>query len=231
MWLGPAPMRAFNKNRFGVDPDAFSHFRWFWDYAGGMMTDWGIHLIDIVLLAMNVEGPKVITCAGPNNTLHDNRETPDKIQATYEYDDFICVYENRNANSESMFGQGYGITFHGTEGTLFVDRNRWEIIPETRRSDRDRSESVARMVGEKGSSSNNHGESHWENFVRCMKTRERPASDIENGHRSTATALLGNVALRSRQRVEWDPRTETTPNAEARTYLGREYRAPWRLTL
>lgn len=116
------------------------------------------------------------------------------------------------------------------EGTLFVDRNRWEIIPEKRRS-RARSESVARMVAESGSSSNNHGETHWENFVRCMETRERPVSDIENGHRSTAAALLGNVALRSRQRVEWDPRTEITPSAEARTYLRREYRSPWRLTL
>lgn len=113
MWLGPAPMRPFNQNRFGVDPDAFSRFRWFWDYAGGMMTDGGIHLLDIVLMSMNVEGPNVITCSGQKHTLRDNRETPDTIQATYEFEDFICVYENRIANAESMFGQGYGITFHG----------------------------------------------------------------------------------------------------------------------
>jgi hypothetical protein len=64
MWLGPAPMRPFNQNRFGVDPKAFSHFRWFWDYAGGMMTDWGVHWLDIVQMAFNEAMPTAITTLG-----------------------------------------------------------------------------------------------------------------------------------------------------------------------
>jgi predicted dehydrogenase len=230
MWLGPAPERAFNKNRFGVDPRAFSHFRWFWDYAGGMMTDWGVHLLDIVLWAMREDGPRVITTVGAKYAIQDNRDTPDVIQATYEFPHFVCVYENRIVNAQSMFGQGYGITFHGTKGTLFVDRSRWEILPEMERPEGSGGE-IGQIPVERGNSGNNSLEAHWVNFVECMRTREKPISDIEIGHRSTATCLLANVALRSRQRVEWDPKTETTPVKEAQTYLKREYRAPWKLTL
>ncbi|MCI0365970.1 MAG: Gfo/Idh/MocA family oxidoreductase [Phycisphaerales bacterium] len=221
MWLGPAPEREFNANRFGVDPKAFSHFRWFWDYAGGMMTDWGIHLLDIVQMAFDEACPTAITALGGKYYIKDNRDTPDTLQVTYEYPGFITTYENRLHNSQSMFNQGYGITFHGTKGTLFVDRSLYRLIPEK--------DSGLEPVEEK--SSNNHNMAHWENFIACIKSREKPASDIEIGHKSTATAILGNVSLRSRLRVDWDPRAETTPQAPARKYLHREYRKPWKLEI
>ena len=231
MWLGPAPKRAFNKNRFGYNPNHYSYFRWFWDYAGGMMTDWGVHLLDIVLWAMDEKGPRVITTVGGKYALQDNRETPDTIQATYEFPGFACVYENRIANAQSMWDQGYGILFHGTEGTLFLDRSGWEIIPETRPIAAGSRQRMARLIGESGVRENETTTDHWADFIESMKTRKPPRSDIENGHRSTATCLLANVSLRSRQRIEWNPETETTDNKEARTYLRREYRPPWKLEL
>ena len=231
LWLGPAPDRPFNANRFGVHPNHYSFFRWFWDYAGGMMTDWGVHLLDIVLWAMEEKGPRVITTVGGKYALGDNRETPDTLQATYEFPGFVCVYENRATNAQSMWDQGYGILFHGTQGTLFVDRSRWEILPETRRRDEETPDRIARILAEQGARGNDSTLSHWQDFVASLKSREPPASDIEIGHRSTATCLLANVSLRSRQRVEWDPESETTPNKEAATYLRREYRAPWKLEL
>ena len=231
MWLGPAPERPFNKNRFGVDPDHYSFFRWFWDYAGGMMTDWGVHLLDIVLWAMDEKGPRVITTVAGKYALKDNRETPDTIQATYEFPGFACVYENRVANAQSMWDQNYGILFHGAEGTLFVDRSRWEILPETRTIEPGSRQRIDRLIGERGSVENDTTIDHWADFVSAMKTRKPPKSDIEIGHRSTATCLLANVALRSRQRIEWDPETETTDNKEAQSYLKRDHRAPWELKL
>lgn len=231
MWLGPAPKRAFNKNRFGYNPNHYSYFRWFWDYAGGMMTDWGVHLLDIVLWAMDEKGPRVITTVGGKYALQDNRETPDTIQATYEFPGFACVYENRVANAQSMWDQGYGILFHGTEGTLFLDRSGWEIIPETRPIAAGSRQRRARLIGEIGVRENETTTDHWADFIESMKTRKPPRSDIENGHRSTATCLLANVSLRSRQRIEWNPETETTDNKEALTYLRREYRPPWKLEL
>ena len=109
MWLGPAPMRPFNRNRFGVDPNAFSYFRWFWDYAGGMMTDWGVHWLDIVQMAFDEAMPRSIAGMGGKLWFTDNRETPDTLQVTYEYPGFVAVYENRSANGQSMFNKGGGI--------------------------------------------------------------------------------------------------------------------------
>lgn len=219
MWLGPAPKRQYNKNRFGVDPKAFSHFRWFWDYAGGMMTDWGVHWLDIVQMAFNEAMPTSISCVGGKFRLKDNRETPDTIHASYEYPGFCCSYENRNGNAQSMFGKGGGILFHGDKGTLYVDRSLYKVVPE-KGSDLEEVEVK---------SSNNSNMAHWKNFLECVRTREKPISDIEKCFRSTATCLLANVALRSRLRLDWDG--ETVKQPEAKKYLTREYRKPWKLVV
>ncbi|MGH9632479.1 MAG: Gfo/Idh/MocA family protein [Bryobacteraceae bacterium] len=221
MWLGPAPKRPFNKNRFGVDPKAFSHFRWFWDYAGGMMTDWGVHLLDIVQMAYDEAMPKSVVALGNKFRLEDNRETPDTLQVTYEYPGFIATYENRYGNANSMFGKGYGILFHGDIGTLFVDRRGYEIVYE--------GESAPEPVIVKAESSQNMA--HWANFLDCVKTRQKPNSDIENCQRSTTTCLLGNVALRSRLHIDWDEQKWTTKQSDARKWLSRDERKPWKLTV
>lgn len=227
MWLGPAPKRPFNPNRFGVHPTSYSFFRWFWDYAGGMMTDWGIHLLDIVQWAMDVDGPQAVTASGGKLFLKDNRETPDTLQVTYEYPGWIAMYENRELNANPLLGKTYGILFHGTEGTLFVDRAGYELIPETRGRG---AEAVKRTEPVSDKNSNNHGVAHFANFVECVRSRKRPVCDIEIGHRSTTTCLLGNVAYRSRQRIEWDAKAEKITNAaDARKYLSRDYRKPWKL--
>ena len=231
MWQGPAPERPFNKNRFGVNPYQFAHFRWFWDYAGGMMTDWGVHLLDIVLWAMAEPGPVSISTYGGKYALLDNRETPDTIQATYEFPSFVCTYENRVANAHTGGLPSYGIHFHGTEGTLYVNRGYWEITPEQRRYREPEPRVEERMEASRGQASNPSTDDHWRDFIAAIRNRTKPICDIEIGHRSTAMALLGNVSLRSRQRVDWDPDSETTGNKEAQTYLQREYRPPWKLEL
>jgi predicted dehydrogenase len=225
MWLGPAPMRPFNSNRFGVDPKKFSHFRWFWDYAGGMMTDWGIHLLDIVQMAFNETEPTAITGLGGKFYLQDDRETPDTLQITYEYSNgMIATYENRECNSQSMFNHNYGILFHGTEGTLFVDRAGFELVPE-----RDSRLAASMKQPEEEKRGNEPLLDHWRNFLDCIKTRKRPVSDIETGHHSTTTAILGNMAFRSKLRLDWDAQSETTAQPGARPMLKREYRKPWKL--
>src|SRR5690606_4589479 len=132
MWLGPAPKRPFNPNRFGVYPNVFSYFRYFWDYAGGMMTDWGVHLIDIVQWAMDVDAPLAVSAVGGKFCLTDNRETPDTLIASCQYPGFVMTYENRTCNAREINGHGYGIEFYGSDGTLFVGRGGFEIVPEKR---------------------------------------------------------------------------------------------------
>jgi len=227
-WLGPAPKRAFNANRFGVG-DRWSTFRYFWDYAGGFMTDWGVHLMDIVQWAMQVEGPDAITAAGGRFFIQDNAETPDTLQVTYQYPHFVAVYENRWDNGNSMYNHGYGIEFHGTDATMFVDRGGFEVFPETRPGVPGAKHPDNRAPAMKMDACNNDHYDHVRNFLDCMKSRQRPISDIEIGHRSTSVCLLGNVAYRSQRRVMWDVEKQQVRegNTDAEQYLARHYRAPW----
>jgi predicted dehydrogenase len=231
-WLGPAPQVPYNYNRFGVGPHRWSTFRYFWDYAGGFMTDWGVHLMDIVQWAMQVQGPRVITASGGKFYIQDNAETPDTFQVTYEYENprFIAVYENRWDNANSANAKGYGIEFHGTEATLFVDRSGFQVYPETRREGKRQVDRSPAMTME---SINNSHFDHVRNFLDCVKSRQRPISDIEFGHRSTSTCLLGNVAFRSKERIVWDVEGEdpVQGGAAAHELLTRHYRAPWVLSV
>jgi hypothetical protein len=170
-------------------------------------------------MAFDEAAPTAVTALGSKLFIKDNRETPDTLQVTYEYPGFIATYENRLGNAQSMFQQNYGILFHGSKGTLFVDRGRYQLYPEK--------DSTLEEVTVK--SSNNSNMAHWANFLECIKTRQKPVSDIEIGHRSTTTALLGNVALRSKLRIDWDSKAETTAQPAARKFLHREYRKPWKL--
>jgi predicted dehydrogenase len=223
LWLGPAPMRPFNANRFGVHPDRWSTFRYFWDYAGGMMTDWGVHHLDIVQMVMGVDAPLAVNASGGKYVLRDNRDTPDTLIVTYEYPGFLCTYENREGNGQPIDGHGYGITFYGTDATLFIDREYFEIRSEKGRKDAE----PQRVAGQ-----NKQGEEHIRNFLDCVKTRNLPICDIEVGHRSTTTALLGNVALRSGRRVLWNGKLEKVEGDQAGSkYLSREYRKPWKLNV
>jgi predicted dehydrogenase len=245
MYLGPAPKVAFNPNRFTWN------FRWYWDYAGGMMTDWGVHLIDIIQWAMDVQAPTAVSASGGRFYLKDNRETPDTILAVYEYPGFVMTYENRSGNAYVPDGRGYGILFYGTDATLFVDRAGYEIIPETGGQD---SEPVPAYITEMkdaqatvqpwerprrmrpGRASYARGEgsdqnlAHTRNFIDCLKSRKKPNSDIEIGHASTTAAHLGNVAFRSGRKVQWDAKKEQViGDASANAFVTREYRGPWKL--
>ena len=222
MWLGPAPKRAFNKNRFGVDPKAFSNFRYFWDYAGGMMTDWGVHVLDIAHFAFGEPMPRSIVALGGRYWIKDNRETPDTLLVTYDYPGgFAATYENRMFNANSAGVPGYGTMFHGTEGTLFVNRSYYQTWPEKG--------SDLEPVTVKATGSSNMA--HWANFLQCVKTREKPISDIENCYRISATCILGNISYRSRLRLEWDDSRGTVLQSDARRYLSREERKPWKIVV
>jgi predicted dehydrogenase len=226
LWLGPAPKVPFNENRFGVLLDAqgeyqrWASFRWFWDYAGGMMTDWGVHLLDIVQWAMGVDHPQSATAMGGKFQLQDNRQTPDTLMATFQYPGFVCTYENRSCNGRPLEGHGYGITFHGTRATKFVDRGGFEITPE----------SGSDVVPTQAQSLPGSHHRHIRNFLDCTRSRQAPVSEIEIAHRSSSTAMLGNIAYRTGRRIQWDGQEETiVGDAEAAQMLDIPYREPWKL--
>jgi predicted dehydrogenase len=245
-YLGPAPRVPFNTNRF------LWNFRWFWDYAGGMMTDWGVHLIDIVHWAMDVKAPLAVTAAGSKYAIQDNRDTPDTLEALYEYPGFLLTYSNRVLNARGNSGHGYGIEFSGTDGTLFLDRSGYEIYPETagvlqvpqpahlreielyeaeQRKEWNRPRQVRKgRTGALAGEGSEQNLNHTRDFLDCVKSRQMPVSDAETGHRSTSACHLANVSLRTGRKIRWDAETETIEgDAEAAKLLTRESRAPWTL--
>jgi predicted dehydrogenase len=240
MWLGPAPKVPYNWNRFGVG-DRWSTFRYFYDYANGWPGDWAVHLMDIVQWALKVDGPTTITASGSKLYLQDNSDIPDTLQITWEYPTFVATYENRLCNSNSLHKHDYGIEFHGTDGSMFLDRSGFQVFPEmlVQRDYRDLHKTEGgRERQDLGKTPEMRMEqvddgllNHVGNLLECMRTRKTPQTDIEYGHRSSSTCLLGNVALRSKERLEWDVANQklTKGGPAAQKLLSREYRAPWKL--
>ena len=226
MWLGPAPLRPYNRNRF------HGSFRWFWDYAGGLMTDWGVHLIDPVLWGMQVEYPKRVMSTGGNFGFPESAmETPDTQQAIYEFDDFTMLWEHTMGVGLGPFQRTHGVAFIGRNGTLVVDRNQWEIFPETEW--RSGGPPSFRMAGQpvRTSRPEDRGlDHHTANFIDCMRTREEPACDVRTGSLAAVNAHLGNVAQRTGDALDWDATTLSfRDNDSANGLLQNEYRSPWQI--
>jgi predicted dehydrogenase len=219
-WLGPAPKRPFNINRFHFN------FRWYWDYAGGLMTDWGVHLLDYALYGMNQYVPKSVMSSGGKYAFpEDARETPDTQYAIYEFDSIGLIWESTLGIGKGNYGRAHGVAFIGHNGTLVVDRGGWEVIAESPQG-QERMEAVPLI--EKG------GESgldlHVKNFLQCMKTRETPNASIEIGGHIARVAQLGNIALRTGHKIFWDgEKGEVVGDEKAARLTRANYRAPWTL--
>ncbi len=231
-WLGPAPSRPFNINRFHL------LFRWFFDYAGGMMSDWGVHLNDIALWALDQKGPLTVNTTGGIWTVKDDRDTPDTMQVVYEFPgDCVLTYSMRKGNGYPMNGHGYGIQFCGTDGTLFIDRSGFEIFPDKMAEPYGikliKGEVQTRSIptqAEDFKAADDGLPDHVTDWIECLKTREKPVCDVEVTHYSTNTTHLGNISYLLGRKLTWDSETETFPgDDEANRLLSRPYRTGYEL--
>ncbi|MGO9258836.1 MAG: Gfo/Idh/MocA family protein [Bryobacteraceae bacterium] len=220
LWLGPAPKRPFNANRWGVTPNRGSTFRYFWDYAGGAMTDWGVHLLDIVQFAFDEAMPVSISAQGGKFYVTDNAETPDTMLATYHYPGFLGAYESRTTNPFPFYNNTYGTAFHGTQATLMVNRGGYWIWPVAKGKE---------PVEETSRGLSDMNVPHWNNFLECLRTRQKPTSDIETCVRTTTSCLLANLALRHGVTLDWDDKAFTVKQHDIKPYLKAKYRSPWKL--
>jgi predicted dehydrogenase len=244
MWLGPAPEVPFNRAR--------RNFRIFWDYAGGELTNWCVHLLDVVHMCVGSESPASVVSSGGKWYFDDCRECADTQEVVWEYPGNLLVrYSTLAHNSFGPNGHpgaksfgSYGTMLQGTKGTLFIDRAGYEITPQMRmnreavsQTDREAYDDLlgaglyftTEGIAERGTTSMQHLP-HVRNFVDCIKTRATPVGDIEIGHRSTVPCLIGNIALRTGQKLLWDGEAEQfTNSSDANRLLRREYRKPWTL--
>ncbi len=210
MWLGPAPKRPFNPNRFHFN------FRWFWDYAGGLMTDWGVHLVDYVLVGMNAPLPRSVYASGGKLAYPDGgNETPDTLAAVYDFGDFTMLWEQAQSISNGNYGRDHGMAYIGNNGTLVLDRNGWEVI-----ADEKRMESVP-FQPNKGSGL----DAHTRNFVEAVKSRKFDAltCPIEAGAHVANVCQMGNISYRTGQIVHWDNDRKKFKEKDANKYLAAKY--------
>jgi len=222
MWLGPAPKVPFNPNRWGVESARFPTFRYFWDYAGGAMTDWGVHLLDPVHQCFGEVMPKAVSAMGDRFYVKDNIETPDTMLATFHYPKFLASYESRTCNPMPMFGQGAATSIHGTEATLVLNRGGLWLTP-------NRGSKVEPAAWEKNPEMQQMNVPHWQNFLECIKSRQKPISDIETCVRSSTVCILANLSMRYKTWLDWDEANWTVKQDAVKPHLKARYRAPWRL--
>ena len=216
MWLGPAPLHAFNKNRFHFN------FRWFWDYAGGLMTDWGVHLLNVCLWAMGPEPPLRVSSMGGKRILDDNTDVPDTQVTTFDFPTYTLIFEHQTVGGIGPGGKPHGMLFSGSEGTVIIDDEGWEVIPEPKKKS---------VEAHKGPAGRDARPAHVRNFLDCVKSRENPVENLEVGHYVSSIAHLGNLAFRSKSEIHWDVEKEAAiNNPGADQLVAADYRAPWKLS-
>jgi predicted dehydrogenase len=210
MWLGPATKRPFNPNRFHFQ------FRWFWDYAGGLMTDWGVHLIDYALLGMNASFPKSAVALGGKYAYPDGaHETPDTLATVYEFDGYNMIWEQAQSISNGNYGKDHGISFIGNNGTLVLWRGGWEVIPDEKRME------AVPYQPSKGSGL----DFHTQNFIQAVKSRElgKLTCPIQTGAHVATVCQMGNISYRTGNKVSWDPTKSRFNEEKANAYLAAKY--------
>jgi predicted dehydrogenase len=209
-WLGPAQKRPFNPNRFHFN------FRWFWDYAGGLMTDWGVHLVDYALLGMNAKDPLTIMASGGKMAYPDDAaETPDTLATVYDFGDFVMLWEHAQAIDGGNYGRNHGIAFIGNNGTLVLDRGGWELIPEGKRM-----EAVAAVKKSDDGLAN-----HTRNFIEVVKSRDlsKLNANIEAGATVATVCQMGNIAFRTGKKLSWDKAKQQFNDADANRLIKPNY--------
>lgn len=214
MWLGPAQKRPFNPNRFHFN------FRWYWDYAGGLMTDWGVHMIDYALLGSKATAPKSIMASGGKFAYPDDaEETPDTLTSVYEFDGFNMLWEHATGINDGPYMRDHGVAFIGNNGTLVVDRGGWEVIPEeingTNKMDAvDRQKKVDDGLL-----------LHTGNFLEVVKSRkmEDLKCSVQSAAHVATICQMGNIAFRTGRKVYWNDGKKKFEDGDANKLLAAEY--------
>lgn len=222
MWLGPAPKRAFNQNRF------HGSWRHFWDYGGGVVSDWGVHLLDMGLWAKDiVKGPeKALVYAANTFPEQRARETFDTMTVSYPYPDVVISYDVTAGLQRGPWDMLYGIAFIGNNATIVTDRKKLNVYPEwDNKAKKPRAEEYAYDKGEES-----HGE-HVRNFLDCIKSGNTPACPPELGRAAAMHVHIANIAGRvGEPLLLWDEeKTQFSNSKAASEYITPTYRAPWTL--
>lgn len=216
LWLGPAPARKFNPNRF------HGNWQWFRDYGNGDIGNDGIHDIDMACMGLGVDRlPIRVTAHGSTIDLKGEREYPDNMMVSYQFDnDKVLIYEDRGWTHYGMDGFDSGNAFYGAKGYMIFSRRGYFQVY----LDRKGTKGPGIKDGDSG------GERHLQNFLDCIRSGKQPNADALTAHHSCALVHLGEIAYRLERVLKFDPRSETViGDREANAMLTKPYREPWNM--
>ena len=214
-WLGPAPKKPFNASRFHF------HFRWFWDYAGGLMTDWGVHLLDYALIGFSlaiVGFARLVGLGGKFAYPDLSQETPDTLTTLYEFEKFNLVWDAAMGIDNGSYGRDHCIAFIGNNATLVLDRGGWEVIEEKR------SENKVLIPLQKNS--NNGHRDHQFNFIKAIRENNPDLinCNVEEAAHVAKVAQMGNISFRSNQKLSWSAKHNQFDDSKInKNYLAKKY--------
>lgn len=256
MWLGPAEKKPYRAHR------GLYHFRWFWDFSGGQMTNLGAHTIDQILFVMGVKGPTLVSSSGGRFVLEDDGDTPDIQDAMWVFPGatpgekgFVMNAAIREANSGRSLSDtaSRGQLYLGTKGSMVLAGN-WEVFPEQHG---DPVNDIPRFMGHPvgGPVYTNTKPTPWieaakgqvaasdprygtggedtmamneQDWINCIKSRQKPFCEVEEGHRVNLTCHLANMSLKIGRAIRWDPdKEQVIGDKEAAAMCVKAYRAPW----
>jgi predicted dehydrogenase len=206
-WLGPAPQKPYNVKHVHYN------FRFFWDYSGGQITNWGAHHLDIAQWGLGMDDSGPVAIEGKARFHAKNwYEVPEWFEVVYRYANgvkILCGMDQRG-----------GTTFEGDRGSVYVNRGKLESKP-------------AELLKEQANVGEVHlyeSNDHHGNWLECIRSRKLPICDVEIGHRSATVCHLGNISIRAGSKIAWDPvKEEVVGNREAAGMVSRPYRKPWEL--
>ena len=234
MWLGPAPKRPFNPNSF--------HYKWhwFWDFSGGDIINDGVHQMDIARWLIGRALPKTVVTTGGKYHFKDAQETPDTQHVHYDYGDLTLTFELTlwtpyikktpgGMRDKDIFPEwpfcATRVEVYGTRGVMMFGRHGagWQVYTSPGRNPYRNWKAEAEMHGRRP------GDAHVANFLDCVRSRKRPAADVEDGHLSTVLCHMANISYRvGGDRLTFDPKTETFVGHDAANKLVKRVgRKPW----
>ena len=231
MWLGP---RAWRDYQYNISPYCF---RWWKDYSS-QMGNWGVHYMDAIRWITGEEAPAAITAHGGKYLVNDDRTIPDTMEVLFEFASGVIVQFSIHEAGGGGGIVGGEIELTGARGNLVASMDSYRVIParpgQFQNWERLVDERRVQLGGDKANGDLGISEDTTDNLVRdfldCIKSREEPLCNLENGHRSTSFAHLANISLAERSRLEWDPVSERiTNNEKANELLHYQYRDPWTL--
>jgi predicted dehydrogenase len=224
MWLGPRPKRPYKDNI------VLYKFRW-WQSYSSQMANWGVHYCDAIRWALGEQAPVSISAHGGRFAVDDDRTIPDTMEVIFELPSgALLVFGQYEANGGPALINGE-IELRGTLGNLYCGSEgaTYKIIPSRGGQFQDSNPRIKPAESERVDG--DLTEQHIRNFLDCVKSRRQTNCDMETGHRSTTFALLANIALATKSRIEWDPKKERiVNNKKANELLHYKYRKQWKLS-